>query len=125
MKIVEIQNSRQPLITPIKAIYCDSFFCQLRGLMFRRSLAPDEGLLLVQKRENRSESAIHMLFMFVDLAVVWLNASKQVVDVKFARRWRVIYAPQSPAQYVLELPDDYLDAFQVGDQLKFDETNLA
>ena len=124
MKIVEIQNSRQPLDTPIKAKYCDSFFCQLRGLMFRRSLEPDEGLLLVQKRENRGESAIHMLFMFMDLAVVWLNASKQVVDVKSARRWRLFYAPQSPAQYVLELPDDYLDAFQVGDQLQFDETNL-
>ena len=93
--------------------------------MFRRSLAPNEGLLLVQKRENRTESAIHMLFMFVDLAVVWLNASKQVVDVKSARRWRLFYAPQSPAKYVLELPGEYLDAFHEGDQLQFDETNLA
>jgi uncharacterized membrane protein (UPF0127 family) len=125
MKIVEIQNSRRPLKSPIKAKYCDSFFCQLRGLMFRRSLAPNEGLLLVQKRENRTESAIHMLFMFVDLAVVWLNASKQVVDVKSARRWRLFYAPQSPAKYVLELPGEYLDAFHEGDQLQFDETNLA
>ena len=92
--------------------------------MFRRSLAPNEGLLLVQKRENRSESAIHMLFMFIDLAVVWLNASKQVVDVKFARRWRLFYSAQSPAKYVLELPTEYLDAFKVGDQLQFDETDL-
>jgi uncharacterized membrane protein (UPF0127 family) len=125
MKIVKIQNSGQPLKSPIKAKYCVSFFCQLRGLMFRRSLAPNEGLLLVQKHENRSESAIHMLFMYIDLAVVWLNASKQVVDVKFARRWRLFYAPQTPAKYVLELPSDYLDAFRVGDQLQFDETNLA
>ena len=50
--------------------------------MFRRSLAVDEGLLLVQKRENRSESAIHMLFMFIDLTVVWINSAHQVVDVK-------------------------------------------
>ena len=92
--------------------------------MFRRSLAPNEGLLLVQKRENRGESAIHMLFMFMDLAVVWLNDSKLVVDVKFARRWRLFYASQSPAKYVLELPGEYIDAFQVGDQLQFDESNL-
>ena len=124
MKIVRIQNSRQPLKSPINAKFCDSFFCQLRGLMFRRSLAANEGLLLVQKRENRSESAIHMLFMFMDLAVVWLNTSKQVVDVKSARRWRLFYAPQSPAKYVLELPGEYIDAFHVGDQLQFDETNL-
>ena len=124
MNIVEIQNSSQPLKSLVHAKYCDSFFCQLRGLMFRRSLAPNEGLLLVQKRENRSESAIHMLFMFVDLAVVWLNKSKQVVDVRSARRWHLFYAPQSPAKYVLELPGEYLDAFHVGDQLQFDETNL-
>ena len=93
--------------------------------MFRRSLAANEGLLLVQKRENRSETAIHMLFMFMDLAVIWLNASKQVVDVKSARSWRLLYAPQSPAKYVLELPGEYLDAFQIGDQLQFNETNLA
>ena len=125
MSIVEIQNSRQPLKSPINATYCSSFFCQLRGLMFRRSLAPDEGLLLVQKRENRSESAIHMLFMFMDIAVVWLNASKQVVDVKYARRWHLFYAPQSPAKYVLELPHKHIEAFHVGDQLQFNETNLA
>ena len=92
--------------------------------MFRRSLETDEGLLLVQKRENRGESAIHMLFMFIDLAVVWINAAHQVVDVKYARRWRLMYAPQAPAKYVLELPTDRFDEFQIGDQLQFDETHL-
>ncbi len=65
-----------------------------------------------------------MLFMFIDLAVVWLNASHQVVDVKYARRWRLMYAPQSPAKYVLELPVERFDEFQMGDQLHFDETHL-
>jgi uncharacterized membrane protein (UPF0127 family) len=124
MQIVEIKNTDNPLKRPLKANYCDRFLCQFRGLMFRRSLAFDEGLLLVQKRENRSESAIHMLFMFIDLTVVWINADRQVVDVKFARRWRVMYAPQSPAQFVLELPADRLDEFKIGDQLQFDEASL-
>lgn len=92
--------------------------------MFRRSLKSDEGLLLVQKRENRGESAIHMLFMFIDLAVVWINAAHQVVDVKVARRWRLMYAPQSAAKYVLELPVERFDEFQIGDQLQFNETHL-
>ena len=124
MKIVEIQNSSHPLKNPIQAKYCSTFLCQFRGLMFCRSLAPNEGLLLVQKRENRSESAIHMLFMFIDLAVVWLNDAHQVVDVRYARRWRLLYAPQSPAKFVLELPVERLDEFQIGDQLQFDETHL-
>lgn len=124
MQIVEIINSSRPLKSPLKAKYCDSFMCQFRGLMFRRTLESDEGLLLVQKRENRSESAIHMLFMFIDLAVVWINAAHQVVDVKSARRWRLAYVSQAPAKYVLELPVDRLDEFQIGDQLEIDETHL-
>jgi len=124
MQIVEIRNLNKSLKQPIRAKYCDRFLCQFRGLMFRRSLAADEGLLLVQKRENRSESTIHMFFMFLDLAVVWINADHQVVDAKFAQRWRLMYAPKSPAKYVLELPADRLHEFEIGAQLKFDETSL-
>jgi uncharacterized membrane protein (UPF0127 family) len=125
MQIVDIQNSSRSLKSPLKARYCNSFMGQFRGLMFRRSLDPDEGLLLVQKRENRGESTIHMLFMFIDLAVVWINAKHQVVDVKYAKRWRLMYAPQAPAKYVLELPAERLDEFNIGDQLQIDETHLA
>jgi uncharacterized membrane protein (UPF0127 family) len=124
MHVVDIKNLNRILSHPLRAKYCDSFLCQLRGLMFRRFLAPDEGLLLVQKRENRSESAIHMLFMFIDLTVIWINSAQQVVDVKLARRWRLMYASQSPAKYVLELPADRYEEFQIGDQLQFDETIL-
>ncbi len=122
MQIVEIRNSSLPLKSPLQAKYCNSFMCQFRGFMFRRSLGSDEGLLLVQKRENRSESTIHMLFMFIDLAVVWISAEYTVVDVKYARRWRLMYAPKYPAKYVLELPTARLDEFKIGDQLQFDET---
>jgi len=124
MQIVEIRNTSRTLKSPLLAKYCSSFMCQFRGLMFRRSLEPDEGLLLVQKRENRGESAIHMLFMLIDLTVVWINTAHQVVDVKFAKRWRLMYAPQAPAKYVLELPAARLEEFQIGDQLQIDETHL-
>jgi uncharacterized membrane protein (UPF0127 family) len=124
MQIVKIRNASHPLKSPLNVVYCSSFLCQFRGLMFRRDLEPDEGLLLVGKRENRSESAIHMLFMFIDLAVVWINTAYQVVDIKYARRWRLMYAPQSPAKYVLELPAKRFEEFQIGDQLQFDETHL-
>lgn len=80
----------------LTAQYCQSFTCQLRGLTFRRQLAPHWGLLLVQPRQSRLEAAIHMMFMWIDLAVIWLNSEGEVVDTRLARRWRLAYVPRRP-----------------------------
>ncbi len=88
--------------------------------MFRRELAPDEGLLLVQTKDSRMDSSIHMLFMQMDLAVIWIDSSLRVVDTELARRWRLAYFPTKPAQYVLEIPPALLDRFEVGDLLAFE-----
>ncbi|MBC8504980.1 MAG: DUF192 domain-containing protein [Anaerolineales bacterium] len=90
--------------------------------MFRRFLPNDEGLLLVQRRESKLDAAIHMLFMWMDITVVWLNKEKQVVDICQALRWRPFYVPQTPAMYVLELPLTWKEHFAIGDQIEFDAT---
>jgi uncharacterized membrane protein (UPF0127 family) len=92
--------------------------------MFRRSLPAGEGVLLVQSRDTRMDSAIHMLFMWIDLAVVWITDAGEVVDVKLARRWRPAYVPKRPARYVLEVPTAHLNDFQIGDKIKFEEAWL-
>lgn len=120
-KYIAIHNLSRPQVQPVTAGYCRSFFCQLRGLMFRRSLEQHEGLLLVQAGESRLESSIHMLFMWMDLTVVWINNAHQVVDVRLARRWRPAYFSQKPARYVLELHTDRLHDFEIGDQLHIEE----
>jgi uncharacterized membrane protein (UPF0127 family) len=122
---VYITNLSRPLAHPIRARYCDSFFCRLRGLTFRRNLPARTGLLLVGSRENRLDASIHMLFMWLDLAIVWIDSSLRVVDVKLARRWKLAYLPQAPARYVLELPVDCQPDFAVGDLLKFENQNVA
>jgi uncharacterized membrane protein (UPF0127 family) len=122
---INITNLSQPLVQTIQARYCDSFFCRLRGLTFRRSLSTKTGLLLVGSRDHRLDASIHMLFMWMDLAVVWINSSLRVVDVKLARRWRLAYLPQAPARYVLELPVACQSDFAIGDLLKFENRNVA
>ena len=114
---VKITNKRRS-IEPLRAKYCISFFCQLRGLTFRRRIAPDEGLLLVQKRESRLEASIHMLFVFTDLAVVWLNAELQVVDKVLAKAWRPAYFPAHPASYILEIQPERFDNFEINDTIQ-------
>lgn len=119
-RIVEIVNWSAPLPRPIRARYCETFPCRLLGLMFRSRLAPDEGLLLVQPRENRLDASIHMLFVFTDLAVIWLNGKGEVVDAVLARAWRPAYFPKAAAKYILEISPDRLGEFHVGDKIQFE-----
>lgn len=124
MKSVTIHNLTHPNPQPLTASYCASFLCRLRGLMFRRTLSPNWGLLLVQSRDSRIDSSIHMLAMWIDLAVVWITDGGEVADVRLARRWRPAYFSQRPARYVLEMDVAHINEFQVGDKVRFEETPL-
>lgn len=122
MPQIFIHNLTQPRTPPITAHYCDTFFCRLRGLMFRRNIPDGWGLLLVQSRDSRLDAAIHMLAMWIDLGVVWINAQGKVVDTCFARRWRLAYVPKKPAKYILEMNAAHLGDFSVGDLIQFEST---
>ena len=97
---------------------CASFLCRLRGLTFRRSLGNEEGLLLVGRRESRTDTAIHMFFVFFPIAAIWLDQDGHVVDVQLARPFRPLYVPRAPAQDVLEGPPALLEHVRIGDQLR-------
>lgn len=112
------QTSGEVLLTEVH--WCSSFACKLRGLMFRRQLRQGEGLLLVEGFESRSATAIHMLFMAFPIAVVWLDASFRVVDVRLARPWRLAYVPRSSARYTLESSPDLLSRLNMGDVLIYE-----
>lgn len=125
MRQVMIRNLSQPLGRPLIARYCVSFLCRLRGLTFRRTLPEDWGLLLVQDRDSRLDAAIHMLGVWMDLAVIWINSTGKVVDVCLARRWRPVYIPKSPARYVLEVTPARLQDFKIGDEIRFEEDSTT
>jgi len=100
---------------------CDNFWTRFRGLQLVRHLPDDEGLLFVTGSESRTNTSIHMFFMFFSIGVVWLDASGKVVDKCFAKPWRPAYAPRSPAQYFVEANPAILDKVEIGDTLRFDE----
>lgn len=105
-----------------RARWCESFFCRLRGLTFRREIPEGEGLLLVESSEGRVNTSIHMLFVFFSISVFWMNSEGVVVDKTIAQPWR-FYGPKHAAQYILEVSPAILDKVQIGDQLAFiDET---
>lgn len=102
------------------ARWCDDFGSKLRGFTFRRRLAEDEGLVLVEKSDSRLNTAIHMLFVFCDLGVIWVNNAGVVVDKVLAKPWRLSYVPQVAARYVIELHPSLLDAVQIGENIEFE-----
>lgn len=89
--------------------------------MFRARLSPDEGLLLVQKRDARLDSSIHMFFVPFDLNVVWINSAMRVVSKVLARAWRPAYLPEQPACYILEIHPERWDEYQVGERVEFED----
>jgi uncharacterized membrane protein (UPF0127 family) len=124
MKQVIVHNLDRAHNQPVRVVYCNTFACRLRGLTFRRKLDVEQGLLLVQNRDSRMDASIHMLGVFIDLAIVWINNDYQVVDTCLARRWRMAYVPRHPARYILEIHPERLDDFNVGDKVRFDDYHL-
>lgn len=87
--------------------------------MFRSRLALDEGLLLVQSRDSRLDTSIHMFFVPFDLAVFWINSGMEVVDKVIARSWRPAYFPKTKAKYILEIHSDRFHDYNIGDHVEF------
>jgi uncharacterized membrane protein (UPF0127 family) len=115
-----LRNAKTGAILLKRAKWCQSFWCHFRGLMLRRSLPEDEGLLFVYERESKIDTSIHMFFCFFPIAAIWLDKEGQVVDKALAKPWRPFYAPRAPAQYVIEARPSLLDRVAPGDRLSFD-----
>lgn len=117
---VSIRRASTGEVVLARARWCQSFWCHLRGLMFRRALSPDEGLLFVYSRPGISNTAIHMFFVFFPIAAVWLDDGGQVVGTALARPWRPYYAPRAPARYLIEAAPALLERVSLGEQLVFE-----
>jgi hypothetical protein len=97
-----------------------------RGLMHRRSLAADKGMLFVFPSEARH--GFWMKNTLIELDMVFIGADRRVVDV--ARRAQPCpaapcpqYHPAAPAAYVLEIAGGIADRIGIatGDLVEFRE----
>lgn len=117
-RLVTIENLKKTIEHPAQVGYCDSFLCKLRGLMFRKRLSLNEGLLLVEKQNSRLDTSIHMLFVPFDLAVFWINSEMTVVDKVIAKSWRPAYFPKADAKYTLEIHPERFGDYEIGDKVE-------
>lgn len=116
-----LRNANTEVVVLPRVRLADSFWSRFRGLQLVRSLPENEGLLFITGSESRTNTSIHMFFMFFAIAVIWLDSTGKVVDTCLAKPWRPAYAPRSPAQYFIEANTSLLNHVKVGDVLRFDE----
>ena len=95
----------------------DSYFTRLRGLMFRKTLGKDEGLLL------RKCSSIHCCFMNFPIDVVYLNDRMDVLKVETVRPWRVGSIVRG-ARHIMELAEGAAAPLKPGDNILMKEVDI-
>lgn len=100
----------------------DSDAERAQGLSGRPSLPEGEGLLFIFP--SPGIYGFWMKDMHFAIDILWFDSDKRLVDI--SRRidpstYPQSFAPQLPAQYVLEVPAGYADAknIKLGDQLSF------
>ena len=93
----------------------DGWWDRFVGLMGRRSLPADEGLLLMRS------SSVHMSFMRFALDVVYLDAGFRVTKIATVRPWRFSVGGRG-ARHALELNAGAAQrlGLRVGEQLALD-----
>ena len=97
----------------------------LKGLMGRKELAQNEGMLLVFP--ELKPQGIWMKNMQIPLTVAWLNEAYQVIQVRqlqpCGNQYCPVYFSTAPARFVLELAVN--SNVRVGDQLFYQTNTLS
>src|SRR5436190_12341559 len=97
----------------------DTYFSRMRGLLGRKPLADDEGLLLTPC------GSVHTMFMSYPIDLVFLESDLTVVGIReHVRPWRL--AGWVGARSVLELPAGTCEdrGIRPGDKLVLDEDGV-
>ena len=107
----------------IKAEIADTHLKRIIGLMSKKSLPEDQGMLFVFNQDGFH--SIWMMNMSFPIDIIWIDNEKKVVDVvKNARPCRLsctTYKPKEKARYVLEVNANFTEknGIKIGAELDF------
>ncbi len=115
--VVEVWNETKNTLVCRRCVVATHWWQRLKGLMGRKHLDEDEGLLL-----RPAKGGIHTCFMRFAIDVAYLSADGQVVVLRsHLPPWRVWLVGRREAVMALELPAGRLATTntEVGDSLVF------
>ena len=110
-----VVNATKKTVLSDTATCCVALWRKASGLMF----SPQKDLLFIEQQEKIIP--LHMFFVFYPIDVVYLDSSKNVVEIKEHFLPFTFYTPKKKAQYVLELKAGTIRASltQLTDSLAF------
>jgi len=105
---MQIKNLTRKKVLVRKTETASSIWGKARGLMFRKDIPKDSGLLMVFESERKHE--IWMFCMRFPIDIIFIDSGKRIVGIshsakpmgKNPRTWR-IYRPSETCKYVLEV----------------------
>ena len=100
----------------VNAEVADNAFKKMRGLMFRKSLGENDGMIF--PFDSEGYQGFWMMNTSIPLDLIWINAKKQVVFIqKDAQPCTItscpVYRPNKPGQYVLEVNAGFTDEHNI------------
>jgi len=107
----------------INAEVADNFIKRIKGLMFRKGLKENEGMLFIFRRPGYY--SFWMLNMKFPIDIIWISEDKKIVDFVTAYPLKnefKIFRPKEKALYVLEVNKGFVkkNNIRVGDKVEIE-----
>lgn len=105
---------------PVSVHLASSPLQQLRGLMFRKYLPKNRGMLFIFDKEDYH--TFWMLFTFIPLEAVFLDKHRKIIDIiAMQPHSPKLYKPKNKAKYALELNQGFCQKHRIklGSKVKF------
>lgn len=112
-----VKNKTKNKIIAKNAKLCDDAFSKSIGLMFSKK----KNRALIFRFNEEKTIALHMLFVFYPIDVLFLNKNKIAVDIKEIFKPFTFYKSRKKAMYAIELPDGIIKKTKtgIGDKISF------
>lgn len=129
---VEFKKSEITLVSgkttkKIKVELAETMDQHERGLMFRKGLGKDEGMLFIF--DDQQIRSFWMKNTIIDLSIGYFNKDKKLIDIQEMKATSMLqkeipsYPSRGPAQYALEMTPNWFDKnnIRIGAILKLKE----
>ena len=114
---MKIKNSTKNSLIANNSILCSNSLSKLVGLMFSKN----KKKCLIFKFNQEKIIALHMIFVFYPIDVLFLDKDKIVIDKKENFKPFTFYKSRKKAKYAVELPPGIIKKSNtdIGDKIGF------